>query len=366
MACAAFGFDADTFAPTYQLVYGTPGRSLALEIAARLGLNPSVIAAARQNVSAREAQLAEHLAKIDRDMRALEHEQRLVARERETLGAAEARMRQREDALKQREETYRKRLTEELDAEVRMARREIESVIAGLKVKTDRIAQDAARHVTTGDTGGVRSEARAAVDAVAKRFVEPAHAAPAPAAAPSLQRPAAVGDRVTVGGLGLEGVVTSIHDGTLEVDVRGKRMRAHLRDVTVVGGPSAAAAARVSVHVELQPREAAAADLNVIGCTVDEAIDAGGAISGRVAARRPARGAVHSRLRHRTAETGAGRLPPAASAGRQISDRPARTGRRRRDRRGAQGLTWVCFRRHSSTTSACRPTSCRSCRSTSR
>ena len=85
----AFGFHAETFAPTYQLVYGTPGRSLALEIAGRLGLNPSVVAAARENLSAREAQLAEHLAKIDRDMRALEHEHRLAAKERETLADAE-------------------------------------------------------------------------------------------------------------------------------------------------------------------------------------------------------------------------------------------------------------------------------------
>src|SRR4029077_1034937 len=30
--------------------------------------------------------------------------------------------------------------------------------------------------------------------------------------------------------------------------------------------------AKVSVHVELQPREAAASDLNVIGCSVDEAL----------------------------------------------------------------------------------------------
>ena len=42
VASAAFGFDAETFAPTYQLIYGSPGRSLALEIAARLGLSPSV------------------------------------------------------------------------------------------------------------------------------------------------------------------------------------------------------------------------------------------------------------------------------------------------------------------------------------
>src|SRR5207248_6996196 len=70
VATAAFGFDPDTFAPTYQLIYGSPGRSIAIEIAARLGLNPSMIAAARENMSVREAQLAEHLAKIDRDMRA--------------------------------------------------------------------------------------------------------------------------------------------------------------------------------------------------------------------------------------------------------------------------------------------------------
>src|SRR6185295_10375702 len=43
-ASAAFGVDTETFAPTYQLLYGTPGRSLALEIAGRLGLNASVIA----------------------------------------------------------------------------------------------------------------------------------------------------------------------------------------------------------------------------------------------------------------------------------------------------------------------------------
>jgi DNA mismatch repair protein MutS2 len=79
-----------------------------------------------------------------------------------------------------------------------------------------------------------------------------------------------VGDRVVVGGLGLEGVVTSIHDGSVEVDVRGKRMRAPVRDVKVIGGQKPTA--KVSVHVELQPRVAAPADLNVIGCTVDEAI----------------------------------------------------------------------------------------------
>src|SRR6185295_16526725 len=61
VSTAAFGFNPETFAPTYELLYGSPGRSLAIEIAQRLGLGPSLIAAARQNLSVREAQLAEHL-----------------------------------------------------------------------------------------------------------------------------------------------------------------------------------------------------------------------------------------------------------------------------------------------------------------
>jgi len=280
VASAAFGFDTATFAPTYQLLYGSPGRSLALEIAGRLGLNPAVVTAARENLTAREAQLAEHLAKIDRDMRALEHEQRLAARERETLQAAETRMHQREDALRQREETFKKRLSDELEAQVRQARKEIDDVIAELKAKAAAMAT-APRLVSTGDSGAARSDARAAVDAVAQRALS-GEALSSQLSALSNQQSITnhqspitnlgVGDRVIVGGLGLEAVVTAIHDGTADLDVRGKRMRASVRDLRVVSTASQQAAAPVRVNVDLQPRETTAADLNVIGCTVDEAI----------------------------------------------------------------------------------------------
>ncbi len=266
---AAFGFEADTFEPTYRLVYGSAGRSLALEIASRLGLNPSIVASARQHLSAREAQLSEHLAKIDRDMRALEHEHRLATRERQTLEAAELRYRQREELLRHREETFRNRLNEEIETQVRRARREIDEVIEQLKTKTAAIATERTRTVSTGETGAVRSDARAAVDTVVKRFLEPVEALAAPA--PPGHVPG-VGDRVAVGGLGLEGVVTAVHDGTADLDVRGKRMRASLRDLRVVGVASAPAPAKVNVSVQLQPRDTGTSDLNVIGCSVDEAI----------------------------------------------------------------------------------------------
>ena len=187
-------------------------------------------------------------------------------------------MRLREDALKQREETHRKRLSEELDAEVRRARREIDEVIADLKAKAAAIAS-APRLVSTGQTGSVRTDARAAVDEVAKRVMggEAGEVAsnvqsrilnphsPPPSTAVS------VGDRVIVGGLGLEATVTSLHDGTADLDVRGKRMRASIRDLRVVGSATPVAA-KVKVNVELSPRDTQPSDLNVIGCTVDEAI----------------------------------------------------------------------------------------------
>jgi DNA mismatch repair protein MutS2 len=273
VACAAFGFDPESFAPTYQLIYGSPGRSLALEIAARLGLAGSIVGSARQNLSAREAQLAEHLAKIDKDMRTLEHEQRLVAHEREALGAAEVRMREREDALRQREETYKRRLSEELDAELRQARRQIDDVIADLKAKSAALTQDAAKPttLTTGDTGAIRAEARTAVDTIVKTLTEPAARDAGKESMPSAASPA-IGDRVAVGGLGLEAVVTGIHDGTAELDVRGKRIRASVRDLRVIAGAPPVAAGTVKVHVDLQPRETSTTDLNVVGCSVDEAI----------------------------------------------------------------------------------------------
>jgi DNA mismatch repair protein MutS2 len=48
-------------------------------------------------------------------------------------------------------------------------------------------------------------------------------------------------------------------------------MRASLRELQVVGS-GVRAEPKVTVHVELQPREGVPGDLNVIGCSVDEAI----------------------------------------------------------------------------------------------
>ncbi|MBI4478140.1 MAG: Smr/MutS family protein, partial [Acidobacteria bacterium] len=313
VTCAAFGFDAETFAPTYRLMYGSPGRSLALEIAGRLGLNPTVLQAARRNVSAREAQLAAHLAKMDQEMRDLDHERRLVTRERTTLEAAESRLRERDEALRHREEANRRRLDEQLERHLREARAEIDRVVDELKRRAADLTAEAVRRasagrqvMTTGEAGSVRVDARAALDTVVRGFrIHPStYAQGAPSGvegqpedlppkggshesggshvtAPKLAaasdttpaRPVVPGDRVAVQPLGLEGIVLSIHDTEVEIDIAGKRLRSHVRDVRALTNAKSSQPSPVTVNVHLGPRdELVTADLNVIGCSVDEAL----------------------------------------------------------------------------------------------
>ncbi len=286
MTVAAFGFDPATFAPTYRLVYGSPGRSLALEIAGRLGMNPAILSKARQNLGTRDAQLAEHLAKIDQNLHDLEHERRLVARERQSLGESELRLKSREEALRLREETFRRKTEDRLDERLRDARREIDKVIDDLKKKAADMTAEAERHlsrrtltgapISTGDAGAARVEARQALEQAAARFHGDAPRYAGSGTVAPEGRPA-VGDRVIVAGLGLEGVLAVLHGDDAEIDMMGKRLRARLTDLRLVSrapsGAAHAAAAKVSVNVQMQPRgDATASELNVIGCTVEEAL----------------------------------------------------------------------------------------------
>ena len=271
---AAFGFNPETFAPTYRLNYGSPGRSLAIEIAARLGMPASVIANARENLSEREQQLADHLARVDQELAKLEHDRRELTKQRMQLTDADKQLRTREDAVRDREQAYKRRLDAKLDEELREGRREIDTIIEGLKARsaemTEQASRRAAASISTGDAGAARADARAAIDKVVGRLKKtggaPTSAAP--------QGPIEPGSRVAVGALGLEGTVLDVHDSHAEIDMRGKRLRAALRDLRLIAAPaSSQKSASVKVHVDLQPREGSLSELNVIGCTVDEALD---------------------------------------------------------------------------------------------
>ena len=278
VAVAAFAFDPQNFAPTYKLLYGAPGRSLAIEMAQRLGMPGSVIAAARGYLSDDQKRLQAHLSRLDAQARALESDRVKLERERRAFNETNAELSKREKSLAEREEVFKKRLNERLDERLRQAKRDVDAVIDQLKEKSEAIAEKASLRaaINTGETGSVRAEARAEIDRIVGDLRHPASGSSLSAEARSAKAedPPEVGSRVTVGGLGLEGVVISIDGNRAEIDVRGKRIQAKVKELRVIGGPpSKQAPAKVRVNVDLKPREGMLSEINVIGMTVDQAVD---------------------------------------------------------------------------------------------
>ena len=279
VTCAGFGFDAETYAPTYQLTYGTPGRSLALEIAARLGVPTAVIEAAQQRRSKREAQLAEHLAKVDQDLRALNKEREQIAAERRRLADDGAALEAAQQELRTRSQELRQHAGGAIDGRVREARKEIDAIVETLRSRAAELERAAAGRVaagaaalTTGDAGTARAAAQAAIDTVSAAARSTAGAAaPAPAAVrPRRTAALRVGSTVSVAGLGLRGQLRALYQTEAEVDVRNKRLRVPLSDLQAADGGKAAATGRVTISTSASSE--LAAELNVIGCTADEAL----------------------------------------------------------------------------------------------
>jgi len=69
---AAAGVDELTLAPNYQLRLGAPGASAGIQTAERLGLNTSIIAAARQRLGSQQVDIARFLDKLHNDLAQLE------------------------------------------------------------------------------------------------------------------------------------------------------------------------------------------------------------------------------------------------------------------------------------------------------
>jgi DNA mismatch repair protein MutS2 len=276
VAVAAFAFDPQNFAPTYRLLYGAPGRSLAIEMAQRLGMPQSVIAAARGYLSDDQKRLQAHLSRLDAQARALESDRVKLERDRRAFNESNAELTRREKSLAEREEVFKKRLNERLDERLRQARREVDEVIEQLKEKSEAIVEKASIRaaVNTGETGSARAEARAEIDRIVEDLRHPAAQPLTSTSGGDVNGQPEVGSKVTVGGLGLDGVVISIDGNRAEIDVRGKRIQAKVKELRIIGPPSASARqARVRVNVDLKPREGLLSELNVIGMTVDQAVD---------------------------------------------------------------------------------------------
>jgi DNA mismatch repair protein MutS2 len=224
---AAMEFDESTLRPTYRLLAGIPGRSQAFAIAERYGLEPAVIARAREQRTVGEE-------RFDRLMEELERERAAAARERLAAAAASAaiaaeRRELEAEAAKQRRswEERRERLQRESRQALREAERELQEQMRLLREQRS-------------------AEAAERVKASSRKLSELAAAhlgSPEPAAATLTA--VAAGERVFVNALQAWGTVaeTAAGQGSATVLVGEKRITVRLRDLSL----------RVEGQVQAQP-----------------------------------------------------------------------------------------------------------------
>ncbi len=218
VATASFGYHPETYEPTFRLTLGAPGRSLALEMAERLGLPAEVVQDARARRDDKEQQAEALLARLEKEQARLEREKALVEGMRAEAEGAKARalIAEREiQARKRREvEVFAKELRRRAEESERKASEAIRAAVE--KVEAAQKAAAAAPRVRTQAVLAIR-EAR---DTVLK---DPELAIPEEQEAPAVAL--AVGMRVRVKPLGITGELMSFQGEEAEVAISGKRLR---------------------------------------------------------------------------------------------------------------------------------------------
>lgn len=270
---AAMEFDEENLRPTYRLLVGVPGSSSGIEIARRLGLPPQVIERARAELSPESRQAQELIAYLHRS--------------REQMDAAMARLQEGQDQLEAERNSLRgewverqaKRITElERSFAETQARLQQQIAQSSAEIK-DRVLRAQVEKQARRLTGKLLSDARAEADAAVVETLASSQTDLGTSSA-DLRKSVAPeqldpGQRIFVKGF-KQPVVFRKHDGrTAEIEAGSMRMKVPLANIVGIddeGKPTPPRAAdRHSITVHTQPSSAAAEEINVIGCTVEEA-----------------------------------------------------------------------------------------------
>ena len=280
---ASVEFDEKTLRPTYRLLVGVAGASSGLEIARRFGVPAPIVDDAMKSVKDSSLQASEYLRRIKREAEeaealriALEEERAAVAEKFAALdNEAAKRERERQSAF---EQSVRRTL-----GEIENRARELFSRIQD-RTERIRLERESQRHIAemkrTAERGVriVREAQPVQPDRVApERAVEetPEYVTAAP-------RDLVVGDKVKLRSFGSVGIVDQIKDGVAEVRVKSLRFREKLENLELVEATAPKPQQgkleklRRSAESEIHPAaaEKAESELNVIGQTTDEAVDA--------------------------------------------------------------------------------------------
>lgn len=253
---AAMEFNEATLEPTYRLLHGASGASSGLKIAERLRMPAGVLGDAVSFLDTGDVDAAIYVEELRRRVADLETEKKAFEAERREFEAWKAR--ELAEVQKQQKEEiarFEQRLQQIARDMSDRAARELQSMQdESLKKKY----QKRIENVKSDASGRLRHEKEKLTRS--------------PAAPPSEKStyPVEMGARVRVLSLGVNGSVVSVLGGEAEVLVGNIRMRRPLDDLEVFEKPSLHLPANVQLHVA--SRELESNELNLLGCTVEEAV----------------------------------------------------------------------------------------------
>ncbi len=261
---ASVAFDVETLSPTYELEIGRPGRSNALAIAARLGLDPRIIRGARRHLGAAGVSMEGLL-------RDLEQERDAAVDERQQLELERAEAEQRRAELDEERRKLEEERVRVLDEARAQARRELDAVVAEVaRVRAHARQPD----LTREGVDELRKRTRRLEDRMPAP-VRPAVRRRAAPAEPSLEGPPRVGDTVEVLSLGQVGELLDLSaDGaSAEVQMGSMRVRAPVEDLRRVRRQESGEGTRSVVLLRPPDRAPVSQQLDMRGWRVEDALE---------------------------------------------------------------------------------------------
>ena len=221
-------FDQETLRPTYKLMIGLPGRSNALAIATRLGLQPELVERARSFLSAENEQVEDLLASIAREREEAAAELGEARERRVEAERAAERLREEQATFEREREQRLEAYERELDQQLRGARQELR------RLRDDMRSVSLTREWLQQAEDWLRTVGEEAEQGRRGRQQHES-AGPPPQQQP---RPLQPGDRVHVASVKLDGELLAVDENTgeAEVQVGGFRMTVDLRELRRLKG----------------------------------------------------------------------------------------------------------------------------------
>jgi DNA mismatch repair protein MutS2 len=257
---ASVEFDLESLRPTYHLTVGLPGRSNALAIAQRLGLQEPVIEAARGTIDPDDLRAEDLLNEIHRQRDLTRTARREAEEARLEAVSTRSKLAERLEKIEDERLDILEQARSETRTEMESIRREIGKAHRALAFARQPLE--------------VIEQVEQQIEEVEDVIQEPVERRLVPETYPS--RPVRLGDRVRVRMLDQDGVVTAMGEEEVEVQVGMLRVRARLSDLELkTAPPEEEHKPEVSTPLKIAfSPQSPGVELPLRGMRVDEAIEA--------------------------------------------------------------------------------------------